>query len=487
MHAPSVVAAVAATVLLGIAGPAGAAHAAAPAPLTAGPPPVAAPAGAPHPAAPGPAAHPAVPVPPPAGRHHDRIPAAALALARRTLPPGDGWASTGGGTSGGAAADATHVALVHNRAELVAALGGDAATNGQNDTPKIVLVSGAIDLSVDAAGRHRDCASYADPDYRLDAYLAAYDPAVWGRTAKPSGPLEDARVRSARTQGDTVKINVGSNTTIVGVHGAHLEHGSLVLAGVHNVIVRNLHLSDAADCFPAWDPTDGDTGNWNSLYDLVSLTGATNVWIDHDTFDDGDNPDAAQPRYFGRPYQVHDGASDIIKASDLVTVSWNRYTDHDKTMLIGSTDTPGVDVGKLRVTVHHNRFDNVLQRAPRVRFGQVDVYDNYYVATDPEYQYSIGVGAQSAVYAQNNFFELSARVPVADVIHYWKGTAVTAIGSLVRTPGHPPVPVDLVAAHNAVYDPDLSPDAGWTPTARTRVDPAWAVPALVSALGGSHG
>jgi pectate lyase len=208
------------------------------------------------------------------------------------------------------------------------------------------------------------------------------------------------------------------------------------------------------------------------------------VWIDHNTFDDGDNPDSDQPLYLGRPYQVHDGASDIIKASDLVTVSWNSYSNHDKTMLIGSTDTVGVDVGRLRVTVHHNRFDNVFQRAPRVRFGQVDVYDNYYVATDPDYQYSLGVGVQSSIYAQNNFFRLGAGVPTANVIHYWKGAAITATGSLVQTPGHPATPVDLVAAYNAAYDPDLTPDAGWTPTARTRVDPAWAVPALVSVLSG---
>jgi pectate lyase len=396
-----------------------------------------------------------------------------LRLARQALPADDGWASTGGGTTGGSSADAAHVFVARNRAELAADVAGD--------TPKIVFVSGAVDLSVDADNHHRDCASYADPAYSLDAFLAAYDPAVWGRTAKPSGPLEDARARSAANQGATIKMNVGSNTTIVGINHAHLSHGSLVLAGVSNVIVRNIQVSDAADCFPAWDPTDGDTGNWNSLYDLVSLTGATHVWIDHNTFNDGDNPDSDQPLYFGRPYQVHDGATDIIKASDLVTVSWNHYSNHDKTMLIGSTDTVGADVGKLRVTVHHNKFDNVLQRAPRVRFGQVDVYDNYYVATSPDYQYSLGVGVQSAIYAQNNFFRLGPETPAANVIHYWKGTAITAKGSLT-----PAGPVDLVTAYNAAYDPDLSPDAGWTPTARTRLDPAWAVPALVSLGGGSR-
>ncbi|GIF26072.1 pectate lyase [Actinoplanes tereljensis] len=395
------------------------------------------------------------------------VSAGALVLGQQVLPPNDGWAASGAGTTGGAAATAGVV--VHNRDELVAAVAG-------ND-PKIVYVSGRIDML-----EGQPCSAFADPAYTLDTFLATYDPAVWGRAAKPTGPVEEARVRSAKAQGDQIKAIVGSNTTIIGINNGRISHGSLVLTNVSNVIVRNLEVVDAADCFPAWDPTDGAAGNWNSLYDLVSLSGATNVWIDHNTFSDGNNHDADQPLYFGRPYQVHDGASDIIRGSDLVTVSYNDYYDHDKTMLIGSTDTPGVDVGKLRVTVHHNRFGNVGQRAPRVRFGQVDVYDNLFVATDEDtYQYSLGVGVESAIYAENNYFKLSADVPTADVIHYWKGTKITAIGSLVQYGSRRPQPVDLVADYNLAYDPDLTADAGWTPTLRPRVDPAAAVPGIVAA------
>jgi pectate lyase len=394
------------------------------------------------------------------------VSAGALAVGRQVLPPNDGWAAYGTGTTGGASAGTGVV--VHNRDELVAAVAGDA--------PKIVYVSGRIDMM-----EGQSCSAFADPAYSTDAFLAAYDPAVWGRATKPTGPLEEARARSAKAQGDQIKAIVGSNTTIIGINNGRISHGSLVLTNVTNVIVRNLEVVDAADCFPAWDPTDGSAGNWNSLYDLVSLSGATNVWIDHNTFSDGNNHDEDQPLYFGRPYQVHDGATDFIRGSDLITVSYNDYYDHDKTMLIGSTDNPGVDVGKLRVTVHHNRFGNVLQRAPRVRFGQVDVYDNLYVATDELYQYSLGVGVESAIYAENNYFRLSFDVPAADVIHYWKGTKITAIGSLVQYGSRRAEPVDLVAAYNAAYDPDLAADAGWTPTLRTRVDPAAAVPGIVAA------
>ena len=399
--------------------------------------------------------------------------AAAVRLARQPLSPDDGWAAAGSGTTGGAAADDAHVLLVRDRAELIAAVAGD--------VPKIVLVSGRIDMNGGLS-----CADYADPEYDLDAFLAAYDPAVWGRTSKPSGPLEDARVRSARRQGEQIRVTVGANTTILGLRGSGIDGGNLLVTNVSNVIVRGLDLTDAADCFPAWDPTDGEAGNWNSLYDLITLSGATNVWIDHNSFSDGDNPDSAQPLYFGRPYQVHDGASDIIRGSDLVTVSYNDYHHHDKTMLIGSTDTPGVDVGKLRVTLHHNRFADVLQRAPRVRFGQVDVYNNLYIATDERYSYSLGVGVESAIYAQNNFFVTGGDVAAADIIHYWKGTRITAIGSLLSAGGRLPRPVDLVAAYNAAYDPDLSPDAGWTPTLRRRLDPTVVVPIVVSVSAGAR-
>jgi pectate lyase len=362
--------------------------------------------------------------------------AAALRLARQPLAPNDGWAAAGAGTTGGAAADDAHVVVVHDRAGLIAAVAGD--------VPKIVLVSGRIDMNAGSS-----CAGYADPEYDLDAFLAAYDPAVWGRAVKPSGPLEDARVRSTRRQGEQIRVNVGSNTTIVGLRGSGIDGGNLLLTNVSNVIVRGLNLTD------------------------------------HNSFSDGDNPDSAQPLYFGRPYQVHDGASDIIRGSDLVTVSYNDYHHHDKTMLIGSTDTPGVDVGKLRVTLHHNRFADVLQRAPRVRFGQVDVYNNLFIATDERYSYSLGVGVESSIYAQNNFFVTGGDVATADIIHYWKGTRITATGSLLST-GGPPRPVDLVAAYNAAYDPDLSPDAGWTPTLRRRLDPAVAVPLVVSVCAGAR-
>ncbi|GAA3288850.1 pectate lyase [Dactylosporangium vinaceum] len=394
------------------------------------------------------------------------------AAARQTLAANDGWGSAGAGTTGGSAADDAHVFVVRTRDQLAAAVAGS--------TPKIVLIAGTID-----ANEGRTCADYADPAYDLQAYLTTYDPATWGRVA-PSGPLENARVQSAKNQGLKVKIEVGANTTVYGLRNARIKGGNLLVTNQSNVIIRNVAFEDAYDCFPVWSPTDGAEGNWNSLYDSVTLSGATNVWLDHNSFTDGANQDVNQPIYFGRPYQVHDGAADMIRGTDLVTFSYNNLFEHDKTMLIGSTNTPGVDVGKLRITLHHNRFADLGQRVPRVRFGQVDVYNNYYYATDEDtFVYAIGVGVQSQVYAENNFVLRSADTPLNAFVYNWGGTQMTEKGTLARVGTGPIVAVNLLDEYNAAFDPDIATDAGWTPVLRAGLDPTANVPALVTANAGT--
>jgi pectate lyase len=267
-------------------------------------------------------------------------------------------------------------------------------------------------------------------------------------------------------------VGVGTSARI---RGAWLDIRGSSSKSTTNIIIRNITFEDTYDCFPAWAPTDGTAGAWNSLYDSISLRYADHVWIDHNTFRDRETADDKQPNYFGVLYQVHDGETDITNASDLVTVSWNRYMDHDKVMLIGSSDNAPADVGKLRVTLHHNLFDNVGQRVPRVRYGQVHVYNNYYkIINSPGYVYSWGVGKLSQIYAENNYFKTDQSITPDRFIGYWSGTAIYATGT--RTNGTPGGGyVDLVAAYNAVNDPDLVSTVNWTPTLFTKIYPAQSV------------
>jgi pectate lyase len=435
---------------------------------------------------------------------------AVLAVARATLAQNDGWASSGNGTTGGSAADGAHVFVVHNRTELVDALGPDNATNGSNATPKIVLVDGVIEgNATDDGSGVFSCDDYAvGTGYSLAAYL---DEAK-ARSAKPdpsdpSQPQETARAAAAAKQAARMMINVGSNTTILGLKGAKLIHANLMIGSfagptinrVSNVIVRNLTFADAADCFPAWDPTDGSKGNWNSAYDTVSIIGGVNVWIDHNEFSDGANVDTKQPVYVGRPYQVHDGFLDITREADKVTVSYNYLHDHDKTMLIGGSDTPTgySDADKLRVTLHHNVFANLGQRIPRVRFGKLDIYNNHFI-TGPSkgpfandgYGYALGAGVGSRIYAEKNFVNRAADVKLGDIVKNWRKDKLAEPGitdkdTLVATGSGQPLPTDLVKEYNTAHASTALSPSDWTPTLRAAtLTPTADVPTVVDAAAG---
>ncbi|WP_377161104.1 pectinesterase family protein [Roseateles sp. UC29_93] len=405
------------------------------------------------------------------------LPVALPAAAFDAIAPGDGWASMNGGTLGGAQAKIDAIRVVRTRAELDVAL-------ALGDTPKLIALAARIDLAADATGRRLGFEDFRDPAFDLDAFVRQYDPATWGRRA-PEGPLEEARRRSVKKQAAQVVIKVPSNTTIVGVTpDAGFDGGSLMLDKVSQVILRNLRFSDAYDFFPAWDPNDNGHGEWNSEYDTVSLREATQVWIDHCAFDDGERPDPREPVALGQRLQRHDGLLDITRRSDFVTVSWNVFRRHDKTMLIGGGDGHRDDRGHLRVTLHHNLWEQVKERTPRVRYGQVHVANNLYVAAaggDYPYAYSIGVGIESQVLSEANAWEAAAGIGPERVVRLLKGERFEDRGSNFNDA--PIDPVRWLRAANP--DKAVVGEAGWTPPYRLPIELAGEVAARVRAGAGT--
>ncbi|MGW0825101.1 pectate lyase family protein [Streptomyces sp. NPDC002845] len=383
--------------------------------------------------------------------------AGAVELARQTLPAKDGWAAYGSGTTGGSKADSAHVFTVSTRAQLAKALG-----KGTDSTPRIIKIKGTIDANTNDAGKKLTCADYASgTGYSLSAYLKAYDPATWGKKA-PSGKQENAREAAEAKQKKNIVFKVPSNTTIVGVPGtgAGIKGGSLQAQDVDNVIIRNLALTATEDCFPQWDPTDGSAGEWNSNYDSVTLRGATHVWADHNTFSDAPFFDKDEKKYFGRKYQVHDGALDITNGSDLVTVSHNRFTNHDKTMLIGSSDKDSV--GKLRVSIHHNVWEGIVQRAPLARIGQIHLYNNLYVTTPLNGyapKYSLDSRAKAQVIAEHNTWTLPSGAKVAKLLSGDGTGSVAGRGNVVNGKT-----TDIVAAYNSANSKKIKTTVNWKPT-----------------------
>ncbi|MCY7864595.1 pectate lyase [Bacillus spizizenii] len=378
-------------------------------------------------------------------------------LGHQTLGSNDGWGAYSTGTTGGSKASSSNVYTVSNRNQLVSALGKDT-----NTTPKIIYIKGTIDMNVDDNLKPLGLNDYKDPEYDLDKYLKAYDPSTWGKK-EPSGTLEEARARSQKNQKARVMVDIPANTTIVGSGtNAKIVGGNLQIKS-DNVIIRNIEFQDAYDYFPQWDPTDGSSGNWNSQYDNITINGGTHIWIDHCTFNDGSRPDSTSPKYFGRKYQHHDGQTDASNGANYITMSYNYYHDHDKSSIFGSSDSKTSDDGKLKITLHHNRYKNVVQRAPRVRFGQVHVYNNYYEgstsSSDYAFSYAWGIGKSSKIYAQNNVIDVPG-LPAAKTISVFSGgTALYDSGTLLNG-----TQINASAANG------LSSSVGWTPSLHGTID-----------------
>jgi pectate lyase len=189
----------------------------------------------------------------------------------------------------------------------------------------------------------------------------------------------------------TGSFNIGSNKTVIGLCGATI-HGHLGLSNVSNVIVRNLTIV-GNNCTDS--PQDCSAGA-----DAVGVgNGAHNIWFDHDDISDGS-----------------DGNLDITNGADFVTISWTKFhystartdpmagaTGHRFSNLIGAGDNVTTDAGHLNTTFHHDWWaDNVAERMPRTRYGDIHVFNNLF--TSAGNQYCTNAGIQTHVLVENNVY-----------------------------------------------------------------------------------
>jgi pectate lyase len=190
---------------------------------------------------------------------------------------------------------------------------------------------------------------------------------------------------------DVPRLNVSSNKTLIGIGDDATLNGGVRMRGydddnVQNVILRNLHVNGGT--------SDADN-------DAMQIYFAHHVWVDHCDIYDGP-----------------DGNLDITHASSWVTVSWTkfRYTDayqtpsgedsaHRFSNLLGHSDNNSdEDTGRLKISFHHNYWgEKVIERMPRVRFGQVHVFNNYFNA--PDNNYCVGGGLEAQLLVENNYFD----------------------------------------------------------------------------------
>ncbi|MGW0333959.1 pectate lyase family protein [Streptomyces sp. NPDC003011] len=363
-----------------------------------------------------------------------------------------GWAATGTGTTGGAGGTTW---TVHTRAELKEAL----ANRGDPAAPKVIRVVGDVNGHEADDGSLLGEQDYA-PGYDLAMYMSCFgeDGAVWSDTRFAyCGQQRRLRQTGSNNEKARIQLTVPSNTTLVGAgDDARLLGVFLTVNTGTNIIVRNLRLEAPVDHFTTWSPGDGTRGSWNARFDAMTVITGKHIWIDHCTFTDGRFPDREAPLGFhGEHVQRHDGLLDIEDGSDFVTVSDSRFTDHDKAILIGSGDGRGDrDRGHLKVTLARNLFTDIVQRGPRVRFGQVHVVNNVYRGRADGTLYALGAGLESAIFSERNVFHYRNGGPALAVADYG-GEHFWDTGSWFN--GRP-------ARLNAVASGlGLTSEAGWDP------------------------
>ena len=275
--------------------------------------------------------------------------------------------------------------------------------------------------------------------------------------------------------------------------GATLRHGTIEIHGAVNVIIRNLRFRDLWE----YDPT----GKYDRFgWDFIRITNSGkehshHVWVDHCDF-----------------AKAYDGALDITHGSDLVTVSWCRFGGdesgpHKKVMLIGHSSSTGageIDQGRLNVTLHHNFFQNIADRAPRVRFGNVHAYNNFIDGAE-----NATISVMKAVTLVENCFYKDARIATtfshaADTVKKDHAGTLVVVNSRNESPRLAAPAASAKEDPNRAFEIDhnfkssverftlaFNAPAEWTWEARNqlpygyRLDPADAVPALLAKFAGT--
>jgi len=235
---------------------------------------------------------------------------------------------------------------------------------------KFIIISGDIDLS---NGRIND----GDKSF-YDRF----------NTSSPYGRVND-----------DIVLNIGSNTTIIGINNARIMFGGIRINNRSNVIIRNVTFYDAHGSTEKNTASSGNADSKASIDALVVQGTSNGVWIDHCGFTDGTCRDLS------RNYN-HDGAFDIPQGKN-ITVSWCEFTNHDKVMLVAGSDSDANAVAVDRqITLHHNYFHGTTQRMPRTRGTQMHIYNNYYdnIGNADNSGSYMGPGWGAEFIVENNYF-----------------------------------------------------------------------------------
>ena len=201
----------------------------------------------------------------------------------------------------------------------------------------------------------------------------------------------------------TLLIKDKSDITLKGSNGSSANFGVRILSDSKNIIVQNMTIG----LLPGGEAADSISIEGDS-------SGTPNkVWIDHNTLF------SSLTHCSGAGDASWDGAIDNKKGAYNITYSYNYLHDHQKVALNGHSDSDSTNEA-MRVTYHHNRFENVQARLPLQRRGRTHIYNNYFNNVNTS-GINVRMGGLSLI--ESNYFE-NVKNPVtsrdSSAIGYWE-------------------------------------------------------------------
>ncbi|MBV9928552.1 MAG: immunoglobulin domain-containing protein [Acidobacteria bacterium] len=198
----------------------------------------------------------------------------------------------------------------------------------------------------------------------------------------------------------TIDIQDKTNLTIFSANGATIRHAEFNIKRANSLLIRNLKFDEL------WEWDESSKGNFDKQdWDFITVDMTSdNVWIDHCTFT-----------------KAYDGVVDVKGGSKNVTISWssfvadgggpnsfvrkqidaleanraaypmynflrtNGFSTEDiiaiarsqkKGHLVGANEFDTLNANH-RLTLHHNYYLNMQDRMPRLRGGDVHVFNVY--------------------------------------------------------------------------------------------------------------
>lgn len=240
---------------------------------------------------------------------------------------------------------------------------GRGATGGRNGRIYVVTSASDDNPANPAPGTLRYAVTRLEPLWIIFAY---------SMTIRLKNELMITSFKTIDGRGVTIRISGGAGLTLQRVNSV-IIHGIAIhdiqATGPGRIMTSTAHTGNRGRC-------DGDA---------ISIFSSKNIWIDH--------------VYLAR---AADGLIDVIRGSTDVTITNCYFTQHDKVMLLGASMNDDMD-RNMRVTVAYNIFGpSLVQRMPRVRYGNVHVVNNDY--TSGWGIYAIAGSEAPTILSQGNLF-----------------------------------------------------------------------------------